>query len=231
MHKALISIIFLGLVIVLMLGVAGQAQAAIIVHTSDFIATPSHFNGFEQIPNNGTFFTGGNGPYTEDTIQVDQVNGEGANTIWVTNFHWTGAEGTREWYPNSGDFGYTQISLTGGVDFQDVGFNYGTGFFNPSVLSYELLDNALIVLSGTVASPDCFNCNFPLITYLGFSGGGFDTIRMRDGGPGSVTNGQFQALSLDSIETQDAAVPEPSTLGLIGLGLLGLGAMRRRRRS
>jgi hypothetical protein len=29
---------------------------------------------------------------------------------------------------------------------------------------------------------------------------------------------------------QDAPVPEPSTLGLIGLGLLGLGAMKRRRR-
>ena len=29
------------------------------------------------------------------------------------------------------------------------------------------------------------------------------------------------------IDTPD--VPEPSTLGLIGLGLLGLGAMRRRR--
>ena len=27
-----------------------------------------------------------------------------------------------------------------------------------------------------------------------------------------------------------APIPEPSTLGLIGLGLLGLGAMRRRRR-
>ena len=40
----------------------------------------------------------------------------------------------------------------------------------------------------------------------------------------------FTLGSLFSLSVQTAQVPEPSTLGLIGLGLLGLGAMKRRRR-
>ena len=33
------------------------------------------------------------------------------------------------------------------------------------------------------------------------------------------------------VDNLTVAVPEPSTLGLIGLGLVGLGAMRRRNRA
>ena len=56
----------------------GAAQAAT-VQTIDYIASPTHFNGFEGIGSYTDF-----GPtYTEDGITVTQVNGE-ANDIWTT---------------------------------------------------------------------------------------------------------------------------------------------------
>ena len=97
---------------------------------------------------------------------------------------------------------------------------------NSSLILYELLDNGSVVLSGTQSLSGSTD------NYLGFSGGGFDTIRIRDnlGGGTSVTDGSVQALAIDNIETQGsslAAVPElPSiaiwpVLGLIGIGLHG----------
>lgn len=197
------------------------ANASVIVHSTDFIsdATRTGFNGFESIPTFGGNYTEPEKPYTEGGITVAQVNGD-FHGIWV-NFHWAGAIG-KSWYPSFGDHGYTTITLFGGGNFDDVGMNVGTGSEN-SLVVYELLNNGSVVASGTSSLSS---------QYLGFSGGGFDTIRLRDDGGGSnsdVTNGTFQALAIDSIEVRDTAVPEPASLGLLGLGLVGLGVVRRKK--
>lgn len=209
---------------------AGQTTAAIIVHTSDFIAdgSRSHFNGFEGMAVN---LYDGSVPYTEDTIRVVQVNGDAGNDIHTGDgFFWTGDAGSHQWYPTVGDHGYTMVSLAGGIDFQSVGFNYGTGGNTPLTILYDLLDNGSVVLSDSADLVSTVN-------YLGFSGGGFDTIRMRDtyrGAGGTVTDGSWQTLAIDNIETLDSAVPEPASLAIwsvIGLAGIGIGAWRRRRKA
>jgi hypothetical protein len=208
---------------------SGVCHSAIIVHTTDFIldASRTQFNGFESIPNNGTFYNTPAAPYTEDGITVQQMNGNpGFGSIWVTH-PLIGRQGQYVWYPNGGDNGYTSLSLLGGADFQSVGFNYGSPYQTTKIL-YELLNDGGVVLSGSALMAGAS------ANYLGFSGGGFDSVRVRQAmldDTGTVTDGTLQALAIDNVETHDVgAVPEPSSLVLFAAGAL-LGCVSYRRRS
>jgi len=206
-----------------------QGRTAITVHTSDFIndASRTAFNGFESIPNDGTFYTGGAGPYVEDGISVEQINGDPPNDIWVT--YWS----DYVWFPNGHDNGYTRITRADGLDFANIGMVRGSGTYrSPLWLMYELYDDGSLVLSGSVSHN---RAGLPA-GYIGFSGGGFDEILLRDAGGSDISNytfhdGTANSLVLNSIETS-AAVPEPSTLAvwslLTGLGF-GLAWWRRRK--
>lgn len=208
---------------------AASASAVPTPQTSDFIADGSRtgFNGFESIPNDGTSFTGGAGPYTEGGITVQQINGDPGNAIWVTYGGGGQHQGSFSWYPNGGDFGYTQITLSGGGDFASVGMQLGSGFRAPTLYFYELLDDGVSVLSGTLSGV--------FSQYLGFSGGGFDTIRIADcsgcnANSTKIGDGHLQAVALDSIEITGGTVPEPGAIVLTVTGLIGL-VLRRRQRT
>jgi hypothetical protein len=198
------------------LGLGTQKAQAITIYTTDFInnAERSNFNGFEGLPSTSSFgFI-----YTEDGITVEQVNGE-QNNIWTIYQEWR-AEGSRSWYPNGGDFGYTKITRQNNSEFQNIGLLFGSGFTaNTVTYVYDLLQDGLSVLSGTL-----FRDSSP--NYLGFGDGGFDEVRLAayfGDNPDQTLSG-YQALAIDSIELSDAptSVPEPaSLLGLLTMGALG----------
>jgi hypothetical protein len=196
---------------------------AITVFFVDFIADGSRtsFNGFETYPAT----TSGAPTHTEDGIQVSQISGQG-NEIWSTCAFCFGGvlEGARAWYPGGGDFGYTQITLVGGIDFTDVGLLTGSGWVGPITTSYELWNDGTLVLSGQYESLG------QTAGYLGFAGGGFDEIRLRDSESRTATflDNNINALALDSIELAGNPIPEPTTLALLGAGLVAVCARRRR---
>lgn len=201
---------------------AGAVNAMPVLNTSDFInaGNLTNFNGFENIPNDGTFFTGGPGPYIEDGIKVEQINADTGNDIWVTL---GSMEGSFSWYPNGGDNGYTQISKDDGTDFSAIELifrSYGVGN-----VRYSLWDDGVSVLDGFLAS------SAGLLGTIGFEGGGFDQVLLRSGTSGSdFLSPEFQALQIDSIELAGtASVPEPASLALLGLGLAGIGFSRKKK--
>lgn len=77
--------------------------------------------------------------------------------------------------------------------------------------------------------------------WIGMSGVGFELAALGLGGAGAPDDGSmaqfngdtfsFQSTNLGDLAFRLHAVPEPGTLALLGIGLLGMGAARRRKKA
>lgn len=220
------------------------AAASPIVQTTNFIGNAYvHFNGFEgALAQPGGAYAGDS--YTEGGLKVTQQYAPAAGKSIRTDSVAGGFEGSKSWGPPFGDLGWTDIVKADGSDFVDVGFLLGSAYgravsggvnTRTSVyVYYELWNNGAMVFSETLSGQDVD------AHWLGFSGGGFDEIKLRDGADlvnklDMSANGFANGLFIDSIKTagdgvvDDHGVPEPGSLALAGLALCLSLRVRRRR--
>jgi hypothetical protein len=192
------------------------------VHQANIVPVATAINDFELAPANLV------STWSQQGVRATQVAGD--NAIWLASGF---GNGSRSWYPDGGDEGWTRITLDSGNNFDAVSFFGGSGWLQGiQTLYFELADDGGVVLSGTL--PASF-----LGSWFGFAGGDFDEVRLRasqgnitglldcpSGGPIGVSG--CNAAWLDDIRVGAAAVSAPATAGLVLLALWAAALTRRR---
>lgn len=124
------------------------------------------------------------------------------------------------WTNSSNDSVWT-LTQQNGADFSLNSFDFASGYTNSS-------DQAsMLTLTGTKSDTSI------VTTVFNLSGGSFQTLQVSPDFT-NLTSVSFDAFgtnnraAYDNIVVNAADVPEPASLVLLGAGLLGVGAVRRR---
>ena len=184
----------------------------------------------QAAPITGLFVTGVDG---SNTVLADGATDThyailetGTNAIAMANHPaWIPNDSTSKWVWQRSDGQPTNVTRTFRLTFDLTGLDHTTAAISGTWAADNFGDNILIngTATGNTAAGFTAYTNFSINS--GFIAG-INTLDfiVRDVG---VISG-FRVGSISG--TADAAVPEPITVSLLGAGLLGLGAIRRRRR-
>ncbi|MEM1221876.1 MAG: PEP-CTERM sorting domain-containing protein [Verrucomicrobiota bacterium] len=192
-----------------------HADAAINASFTGPIASPDILTDLSPLPATDTLPAPAMGQ--ADGVNLSQID---SSSSISTNFL-LGQPG-RSWFPNGGDNGYTEISLTSGEDFDAISFYLGAGGL-VNFLGYQVLDDGASLVNSTISWSGS-----GWYTIQGDSGEIFDEVRLL----ASVTNsviGSGATNALAVVQVAVSVVPEPSTAGLfVGIGALAFVGARRK---
>lgn len=149
--------------------------------------------------------------------------------------------------------GFNSVSMFWSINTQDRGFFYGSGFTGDSDVTIaagvtdvtEIVDASIYAYTSSFVGPVCdADCDaFGVGTFLIWNNigtGFYGVLRVDDifvPGGNDFFNATldatwwFQTDGTGDFSSFVAPVPEPGTLALLGIGVLGMGFMRRNRKN
>lgn len=139
------------------------------------------------------------------------------------------------YYGAGGGNNFVTITTPESFNFAGLELDLGSGFFNvgPHNVVWQTYRDSGLTDSGVITG---VNAGYPsTFSVLGWSDVNlFDTLLIGAAptSTGYNTFGQFQAVALDNVKLDmngRQSVPEPASIALFGLGMLGFAAARRRK--
>lgn len=196
----------------LVLSVSGLANAGLIFTTGNVVINAQNSATFDTLTSNGLSLNS----YNEDGINVfvNDTTYQGFNAFNNSNttaFHY-GSGGNNQW---------VDISLTNGALIYAMDFLMGDGQGNSVTnIQWKTYSGLTLLDSGLELNVNKGTVGFTSTT-------GFTSIRLAAAiSTTSPGFGNHQSIAIDDLNIGTTSVPEPSTLAIFALGVIGLASRR-----